>query len=422
MTHEPLFVPALRATMGDWVYYISFMQMKDICDRIAIAEEIHKSARLREFIQRQVTNRATDIADYLLTQKQRFFNAIVVGVYGGDPDWYQLTVRSNQRLDADELPEYIAGSMGILHLSGGEKLFAIDGQHRISGVREALGRAKSDDLSREEICVIVVAHKTNAAGMQRTRRLFTTLNRYAKPVSTMEIIALDEDDVAAIVTRDVVDGSGLMQSDRVSVKKTKAIPRRDDTSITSIVSLYKAHDAYLGRDKKPREWLQYKRRRPADADVARFVGEANELWEAMAKHMRPFRAIVAGKETVAKYRHPAGGHLLFRPVGLEAAVTAILSGMALDQLTLDQAVRRLAKVPMDLAEPPWVGVLWDENGRKMLTREGRQSLASRLLSYLMSCTLPRQVDRDEAVQSLLADYAASMNKAVSEVQLPSPPG
>ena len=41
--------------------------------------------------------------------------------------------------------------------------------------------------------------------MERTRRLFTTLNRYAKPVKKSEIIALDEDDIIAIITRELVE-------------------------------------------------------------------------------------------------------------------------------------------------------------------------------------------------------------------------
>ena len=33
---EPLFLPALRATMGDWVYYVSFMRMGDIASRVSV--------------------------------------------------------------------------------------------------------------------------------------------------------------------------------------------------------------------------------------------------------------------------------------------------------------------------------------------------------------------------------------------------
>ena len=421
MAH-PIFVPALRATMGDWVYYISFMRMEDIRDRVSIAEEIHKSRRLRDFIQRQVTKRADDISEYLLNQKQRFFNAIVVGIYGGEPDWYQLDFRSNHLLQAEALPEYIEGALGILRLSGNEKMFAIDGQHRISGIRKALEDGDIGTLNDEEVCVIVVAHKTSQAGVQRTRRLFTTLNRYAKPVSTTEIIALDEDDIVAIVTRDVIDGNGLMSGENVSLKKTKALPPTDSTSVTSVVSLYKAHDVYLGRELNSRDWSRFKRQRPPEAAVVKCCKDVEELWTAFTRHFAPFRSLASGRRsrTVTQYRNRDGGHLLFRPVGLEAVVMAIVGAMRDDNLTLDQAIRRLAKLPMNLNGPPWVGLLWDDVGKKMLTREGRPALAMRLLLYLMGCKFYRQGSREDAIVALTKRYSASINRPVEETELPPP--
>ena len=68
-----LIIPALRAHMGDWVYYVSFLQMDQIADQIHLAQDIHPSETLKEQIQRQITNRAKQISDYLLNQPQRFF-------------------------------------------------------------------------------------------------------------------------------------------------------------------------------------------------------------------------------------------------------------------------------------------------------------------------------------------------------------
>ena len=50
------------------------------------------------------------------------------------------------------------------------------------------------DLGDDEVSVIFVSHRDDAAGMRRTRALFTTLNKTAKPVNKSEIIALDESD------------------------------------------------------------------------------------------------------------------------------------------------------------------------------------------------------------------------------------
>ncbi len=75
---SPLHLPALRAHMGDWVYYISFMPMSEISARISIAESIHSAETLQELLQRQLTSRSGDIKAYLDSQPQRFFNALVV--------------------------------------------------------------------------------------------------------------------------------------------------------------------------------------------------------------------------------------------------------------------------------------------------------------------------------------------------------
>jgi hypothetical protein len=51
--------------MGDNIHYVIFMNMKEIARRDRLVEEIH---HIKGLIQRQVTNRSTEIATYLKTQ------------------------------------------------------------------------------------------------------------------------------------------------------------------------------------------------------------------------------------------------------------------------------------------------------------------------------------------------------------------
>ena len=190
-----LILPALRARMGQSWYYISAMRMSDIAERISVAEEIHTSQSLRDLLQRTLSgDRTKKITDYLVEQDQRFFNSLVVGTYGGDPKWHEVSIRGTPSTIETELPGHLEGVLGILVLDGNEKLFAIDGQHRVAGIREALKR--NEDLEKEEVSVILVAGVTqehrqdDPEGFERTRRLFTTLNRYAKPVSKRDNIAV----------------------------------------------------------------------------------------------------------------------------------------------------------------------------------------------------------------------------------------
>ena len=77
-------------------------------------------------------------------------------------------------------------SVGFLSSAGNEKIFAVDGQHRLAGMEEALRR--EGDLGVEEVSLVLVAHQNTAAGRERTRRLFTTLNKTAVPVGKGELL------------------------------------------------------------------------------------------------------------------------------------------------------------------------------------------------------------------------------------------
>src|SRR4051812_27814628 len=125
---DSLQLPGLRAHMGSWIYYITFMKMGDVAERIDLASDIHTSEALNELLQRNISKRAKEIGQFLLTREQRFFNALVVGTYGGSPQWNEVTIRGSRPL-AGTVPEFESGTLGVLELSGSEQFFAIDGQH-----------------------------------------------------------------------------------------------------------------------------------------------------------------------------------------------------------------------------------------------------------------------------------------------------
>ena len=78
--------------MGDWIYYLTAMQMRDVAARISPITDIHTNTSLNDLLQREITNRKKPIANYLRQQPQHFFNSIVVGVYGGSPQWIDVAI------------------------------------------------------------------------------------------------------------------------------------------------------------------------------------------------------------------------------------------------------------------------------------------------------------------------------------------
>ena len=63
----------------------------------------------------------------------------------------------------------------------------LDGQHRLAGIERAIRGCMTD--SEDEVSVIFLGHKNTTDGLEATRRLFTTLNKTAKPVSKNAVIA-----------------------------------------------------------------------------------------------------------------------------------------------------------------------------------------------------------------------------------------
>lgn len=373
-----LVLPALRGILGDWIYYVTTINLTDVAERVALAQDIHDSKTLNDLIQRQVSSRAQQIADYLIAQPQRFFNALVVAVYGGMPQWYELAIKANDLVSENDISDDIEGRIGCLVFTGDENLFAIDGQHRVVGIREAVKR--SPQIGSEQISAIFVAHRKDLAGMERTRRLFTTLNRYAKPVSQLEKIAMDEDDIVAIVTRRLVNEYSVLR-ESVSEVKGKNISINDNQNITTLVALYDSIDRYLGNSSE--KWTTYKKLRPPDTELDSAFDRVLELWDVLTDTFEPLRRIKDGEPAgtvVADNRSRAGGHVILRPIGLEMVVV-VIRALREQGLSFDEIVTRLSKVPMTLEKEPWVGLLWEPRNRRIIYRAENQRVAIRLLFH-----------------------------------------
>ena len=408
---ENLTLPGLRAQMGDWRYYITFMRMKDIAARIQMAEDIHPAKRLREYIQTKITSRSESIKDYLLKQQQRLFNSIIVGIYGGSPQWHEMALEAGKRFDISPIPQ---GSLGALTLEGSETLFAIDGQHRVAAIKEAV--LESSKLNDEEVSVIFIAHKKDSAGMERTRRLFATLNRYAKPVSLMEIIALDEDDAIAIITRDLLDKYSLFSEERIAITKGKQIPRKYTKSLTTVIVLYEVLDFVLA-DMQGKKKQDFKRFRPDDELLKKMYKEATKFWDLMVKHFAPLQDLKKSLLTdniANKYRHENGGNLLFRPVGLLSIARAIEKAKK-SGYPVEQTIKKISLLNLEITEKPWIGLLWEGIKKRMITVKENQQLASLLMLYMIGYDLKKFNISEE---NLRQEYASKLSLELEKAKLP----
>lgn len=364
----PNLFPALRARMGDRWYYVTTLTLGEVAQWIKPVDQIHERKELKTWIQRKPRpERTEEIAAYLLDQNQRFFNAVVAGIYGGEPEWFPVEVGQSVTLKDVKLDERQATAFGLLRLSGKEDIFAIDGQHRVEGIREALRR--SEALKDEELTVIFVSHKTTDEGRERTRRLFTTLNKYAKPVSKAELIALNDDDTFAIVTRRLIESYRGLQSEFVPLAPTANIPTGNQSCITTVIALYELVKT-ISLPSGSRERKHLEKGPPNWTRVKEVYKVSASFWDALKAHVPPLRKVCLSsphKNLAAKYRTGDGGHLLFRPAGLQGFARAVRAMVDRGQ-NLQTAVAKLASVPLQLNAKPWIGVLWNPSTKTMIVK------------------------------------------------------
>ena len=312
--------------MGDWVYYPTLMKLKDIAERVKIAQ-IYQSKTLSEMVQQEIKRkRGKEIKDYLLKHEQRFFNSLIVAVYEGDPSWYDIThIESNSQYDSEDIPEDVVAGIGILSLNGEEELFTLDGQHRLIGIKEAV--KEDPQLGEDELSIIFIAHRTNQEGMTRSRRLFTTLNKNAITVSKGDRIALDEDDTMAITVRRLVTENHMFMEKRILNNATDNVPKSNQTCLTTIGNLYDLLDILFIK-----VYVTSKKKRLTDKKNA--LTKIRQSDEILNQHYKMLAIILNGLQivflplkefadtsdsstVVKKYRHPDGGNVLFRPIGLK---------------------------------------------------------------------------------------------------------
>lgn len=402
---------ALRGLFGDWVYYSCLMSMEEVTKRLSFAEEIHKSEKLSQWIQRQLKGqRSKEIAEYLVREKQRFFNSLVVAIYGGDPAWHGFTRFKPMTKDIDlaDVPEDVEASVGFLSFTGEEKMFAIDGQHRLAGMREAL--KENPEIGKDEVSLVLVAHGNTKAGMERTRRLFTTLNKTARPVGKGEIIALDENDVMAISTRYLVETNPFFTGDRIRFVQADNLPV-DAVELTTIGNLYDVLKVLFMGLGKIRGAVELQSIRPDGKTLDEYFRLADDYFSGLSEHFAELKRYFTVKPerlqaVIGKHRHRDGGHVLFRPVGLRL-FAEIVAKLVRTGLSLEEALGACAMLPTELSAVPYRDVIWLPNGNM---RPGGRTVCRRLLMHMLG--------REPRTADLLKRYSKLLGRDESEVSLP----
>ena len=234
--------------------------------------------------------------------------------------------------------------------------------------------------------VLFVPHANDAAGVSRTRRLFVDLKKRAVPVATNDIIILDEVNLAAILSRRLVDEHAWFSRGQIDVEQFNNTIAGNASALCSIGTLYdvirrilskalaqtseeraELKDAASVRLPEPRIDYYYRRTVAYFEGLARANARLGEYLEGGA---------ASGIAQLA--RSSEERNVLVRPVGQQVyanAIAAIASAGGMDA-ALDLA----RQLPFDLAAPPYADVIWDT--RRQTMRGKGLGLATRLLKHM----------------------------------------
>jgi len=413
---KEILLPSIKANIGDWNYYISSLSFKDLTTYVTEdVTKIRKNKGLKTLLQRQITDNVDSIKEYILEQPERFFNAVILAVYDGSPEWFDASFKyRGETLE----------SIGFLKLSGSEKIFPLDGQHRIAGIKKAL--SEKPELADEVVPVIFVGHIDDTSGMERSRRLFSTLNRYAKPVSDAEIIAIDEDDIVAIATRKLVENNNFFSEKNILFSKNKSVANTNKEHLTSIITFYQVNKLFLINflqkeiGKKPTKKVldNYIKRRPDKETLTSFTEQLDTFWKYAIKDIPSFRAYASKadseEERALEFRNKDGGNMLFRPAGFLPFFESVFTIKNNTNKDFEYILRRITKLDLSLTSKPWVNVLWDPQSKRM-TPSGTKELVRLLLIYLYN---DKQIVLSEKeLSKLFTSYADKTSQNIEEAKI-----
>jgi DNA sulfur modification protein DndB len=381
---KKLHLPCLRGRLGTWTYYSTIMKVKDIVNNHRIitvpeSEELY-SKNINQVLQREIDkNRINKISKYLNNSEDHFFSSIIVAIHKGNPEWSDIDIEDkfsikNENLDNESL-NFIENKFGILSLSGQEEIFALDGQHRLVGLREAI--TTNPEIGEEEISLVYVIH--NHKNIERTRRLFTVLNRYAEKPKQAELIILEEDDVAAINTRKLVsDHKVLSLKNAISDSKAGGIAVNDFKSFTTLVNIYNINKILYAKTGA------FYTTRPSDQEIENYYKISKDFWDFFFKSFPYLVKYINGdrnikiNNSIIDRNIESGGSLLLRPVGQEILAKTYKHFLNLRKIkTLEE---NITKIDFNLSGDNFKYLFW--NNSKIVGKELR--LKQNLILYLLN--------------------------------------
>ena len=427
---------AMKLKMGNWDYYVVRMKMAEVAKEVKFASEVNDDRTLDEVIQRELkeSRAKQQIVRYLQKNEERFFGSIVVAALGGEPTFYAIEAKNDPKFAAFQ--NQVSETFGVLFFDDSLKIYALDGQHRLFAIKELIdGGAETPapvGFSDETISVIFVIPQKGASPdefRKSYRRLFTSLNRHAKPMNMVTNIIMDEDDRFAIITRyliseyDFFSWDGSPGGEVIDTKSASENMGPTSTKFATLVGLYKMNQHFLwdhtyqSEFGNPTPQNPVNQHTPTEDEVEDLQQYLVKIWDCLLLtldvlkkpplDMRQMNADgTDGKDNI----------LWFRPVA-QTGLLAPLARRLMDDKNITpnsseeeilKALKPLSMIPDQLHHNLWRDLLIarDPNTHnwKMVTDAPKVKLAYTILQWLTGCETLSEDDIDE----LQASWSSSL--------------
>jgi DNA sulfur modification protein DndB len=382
------FIPAFKAYVGDWEYYICIMKYAEVSRQVSFAYELNMNKELGTMIQRGLTDRTETIKNYLINSEHRFLGALIVAVWDGAPNYIDISMD-----DPDGILSGIDRQFGVLTFDGTQQYFALDGQHRLRAIKDAI--RQKPDIGKEDICVIMVPHFQSEEGKIRTRRLFTNINRNAKTTTNAENIILDEDDGAAIISRRLLTDHPFLSTDGVvkvisrqgeegELKLAQGnVSQTDPRAFTTISNLYEIV-RILSFDLP--QSMRQPQARPSDdildESYTIISQRLDDLILAAGNVRGELQSGISARELRAPKGRESEGSPFMRPIVQKAVSHVVAQIASQDVLAWPEITRRLSALNWRLGSAPWLAIFNPSNGRIISSKENVDLLKDLLYIHL----------------------------------------